>query len=63
MTTSTAVWVDGPRIYPMFGVNERTIREAANDGEIERRYIGRKPLYSAESINEWIKNHSDAKAS
>lgn len=55
-TTDTTHWVDGPRIYPMFGLNERTIREAANDGDVIRRYAGRKPLYSVESINDWIES-------
>lgn len=47
-------WVDGPRIYPLFGLNERTVREAANDGEVVRRYVGRKPLYRVDSIHDWI---------
>lgn len=54
VAANATLWIDGPRIYPMFGLNERTIREAANEGRIERRYVGRKPLYSAASINAWI---------
>lgn len=58
MTDSPVRWVDGPRIYPLFGVSERTVREAANNGEVVRRYVGRKPLYSAESIDDWIDSQS-----
>jgi len=61
MTPDTARWVDGPRIYPLFGLHERTVREAANDGEVKRRYVGRKPLYSAESIEAWIEAKSNQK--
>lgn len=59
MTADDVRWVDGPRIYQLFGLNERTIREAANDGEVARRYVGRKPLYSAASINDWIESQAD----
>ena len=61
-TTPVPQWVSAVQIPTVFGLSARTITDAVRDGEdIERRYIGTKPLYSVESINAWINAHPEDK--
>ena len=61
-TTPIPQWVSAAQIPTVFGLSARTITDAVRDGDdIERRYIGNKPLYNVESINTWIDSHPEDK--
>lgn len=54
-TTPVPQWVSAAQIPGVFGLSARTITDTVREGEdIERRYVGSKPLFSVESINRWI---------
>ena len=58
---ASIIWVPAGRIFEIFGLHEKTVRIAANDGKVIRRYVGTKPLYRADSISEWIESQPDEK--
>ena len=52
--TITPQWVSEQQVPVTFGISGRTVRDAATDGLIERRYVGAKPVYRVESITAWL---------
>jgi hypothetical protein len=51
----TPLWVSRQQIPEVFGINSQAVIDAINtDAQIDVRYMGRKPLYNVENINDWI---------
>ena len=49
------VWVDRNQIPAIFGISDRTIMLAINQGApIERRFVGTKPVFNVDSIDAWL---------
>ena len=40
----------------LVGISVSTLKRAANDGEVARHFIGRKPLYLREDLVAWIRS-------
>lgn len=36
------------------GLSTKKLSQLANDGEIDRRYVGNRPKYERESLDDWI---------
>lgn len=36
------------------GISTKKLTQLANDGEIDRRYVGNRPKYERESLDAWI---------
>ena len=49
------VWVDRSQIPQIFGISDQIIIKALNQGAlIERRFVGTKPVFNVDSIDEWL---------
>ena len=51
---STPSWMNNQQVYDAFGIKPKVLANLADDGKIERRYVGRKPLFRAASIEAHI---------
>lgn len=41
------------------GISPKKLSQLANDGEVDRKYIGNRPKYERESLDEYIDNLPD----
>ncbi len=49
------VWVDRSQISQIFGISDRTLLDAINQGApVERRFVGSKPVFNVDSIDAWL---------
>lgn len=49
------VWVDRSQIPALFGISDHTVINALNAGApIERRFVGTKPVFNVDSLDEWL---------
>lgn len=44
----------------LVGISVSTLKKAANNGEIQRHFIGRKPLYLRHELIDWIERLADS---
>ena len=51
---TTPSWMNNTQVYESFGIRPKTLSNLADEGKIERRYVGRKPLFRAASIDTYI---------
>jgi len=42
------------------GLSTKKLTQLANDGEIDRRYVGNRPKYERESLDDWIDTLPDS---
>lgn len=42
------------------GLSPKKLTQLANDGEIDRRYVGNRPKYERESLDAWIDTLPDS---
>ena len=47
-------WMNNQQVYDAFGIKPKVLANLADEGKIERRYVGRKPLFRATSIESHI---------
>lgn len=55
------IYVAGPDIPGRFGISERTVRDLAGEGVVERHYVGTKPVYKCADIIAWIERQPTEK--
>ena len=50
----TGPWQNNQQVYESYGIKPKTLANLADDGKIERRYIGRKPHFKTASIEAYF---------
>ena len=55
-------WISAAQVPEYCGLSSRKLQQLANDGEVERRYVGSKPLYRTASIDDYITRQAQHRA-
>jgi excisionase family DNA binding protein len=45
-----------PEAAALLGISVSTLKRAANDGEVPRHFVGKKPVYLRHELIAWIEN-------